>query len=181
MKTVAELECQLFQLRERYDAKIEDRIKDLTLTGYFETAQPDSVDNPDVEIDALEDWMLELREKLVELKPETYHFGRVLKSKTSERFGKKYSRFGDNGYLVCRCCGGLFQYGSDNNEECELGSRNHISFESCSEHEGRKKSAEMKVVRESLDELPIEGGGVLRGALTDALTVDGNQINIKRR
>jgi hypothetical protein len=179
--TVAELESQLFELRGRYNSKIEDRIKDLTETGYFDTAEPDSCDNPDLEIEALEDWMLEIRERLVELKPEEYHFGRVLKSKTSEMMGKKYSRFGDNGYLVCNCCRGLFAFGSDNKEKTELGTRNKLAFQSCAEHNDREKVGEMRVLGEALEDICFGKDGFLKGKLSRNLAIEENQINFKNR
>lgn len=141
MGIVEELEAQIDGLRKRFDAVFERRLKYLTDSGYLETAVLDACDNPDYEMEALEDWIDELRTKLITLKPEKYHFGRVLKSSHAKVKGTKYSEFGDNGFYVCNECKGLFKFGAYTKEK-KFGNEKE-SFGCCEEHRGRKAEGKM--------------------------------------
>lgn len=55
---------QINELRDRYNKVFERRIDYLNNSGYFQTAEPDACDNPDYEMEALEDWLKELRFKV---------------------------------------------------------------------------------------------------------------------
>lgn len=150
MRTVQETLELMSELRERYDAVVARRIDSLTETGYFLTAKPDACDNPDYEMEALEDWLEELRQELATLKPEEYHYGKVLKSAHALVKGTKYSTFGDNGYYICRECKGVFKCGAYTEEKkrgCET-----EALKSCEEHFGGVKEYTM-VLKE--EELPV--------------------------
>jgi hypothetical protein len=149
MQKAQEIEAQIYELRERYDAVLERRIEHLNVTGYFNTATPDQCDNPDYEMEALEDWLLELRQRLTELRPDENHYGRVLKSSASRYKGKKHSNFGDNGYYICSECKGIFKFGTFS-EEAKKHGRDRESFDCCSEHKDRKKEATLTLLTEEM-------------------------------
>jgi hypothetical protein len=139
-----ELEVQLFELRDRYDALVSQRIEHLTMTGYFETAVPDACDNECTEIWALEDWMEQLREKLIKLNPTKWHFGKT----TGKGRKQKASTKGDYGFYYCRECGGIFKF-MDYKKEKKLGNERE-SFACCKEHFGRKKDGTITLKKEEL-------------------------------
>lgn len=139
-----ELEAQLFELRDRYDALVSQRIEHLTLTGYFETAAPDQCNNECTEIWALEEWMKELRNKLTVLDPEKYHFGKMIGKKK-----KNPSVKGDYGYYYCKECKGIFKF-QDYKKEKSLYGNEKESFCKCAEHKGRKLDGTIKLKTEEL-------------------------------
>lgn len=151
MTQADELEIQIMELRERYDAVVNRRIQYLSETGFFDTANPDQCDNPDYEMEALEDWIGDLKMQLMELKPEKFAYGRRKKLSSIVQSGTEFTRYGDNGYFICLECKGLFECGVQNKER-ELTGNERESFERCSEHEGRKKIGTMVLKAE---ELPV--------------------------
>lgn len=149
MSQADELEVQIIGLRERYDAVVERRIEHLQMTGYFETSAPDACDNPDYEMEALEDWIGELKVRLMELKPEQYVFGKKLKSSSQLQLGREFSQKGDEGFFICLKCRGLFECGPQYKEK-KLSGNQRESFKTCEEHKGRKSVGTMILKAEDL-------------------------------
>lgn len=137
MTRAEELEMQIIELRERYDAVVEKRIEYLTMTGAFDSYSPKSCNDDAYEIEAIEDWIEELRNELKELKPEKFGYGKRLKQSSSIVLGREFSWYGDNGHFICRECRGLFECDSNDRED------HSESFECCKEHKGRKSIGKM--------------------------------------
>ena len=102
-------------------------------------------------MEALEDSLSELRIKLMMLCPEKYHYGS--RSRNAMLRGKekgKPTTLGDNGFFICKECHGLFEHLSYVGEK-KLGTkRDKESFDCCSEHGGRKKTATLQLKKEEL-------------------------------
>jgi len=88
-----------------------------------------------------------LREKLVGLIPEKYHFGKILKSDYSlySQAKNKYSRFGDEGYILCKSCDGLFKHRGEHKD-----GKTADCFLKCWQHRGRKSIGTLKPKWEEL-------------------------------
>ena len=91
-----------------------------------------------------------IRNQLIENNPEKYHFGNVNK-KVGQRLTRylgrrieKFSRYGDNGFLICRECKQTFK--------CDCKCFVDV-YESCEEHKGKKPYGTMKKVLDGWSDL----------------------------
>ena len=133
LKKIERLEVERFKVKEKYNEWLESRLE-LLRSGAFDG-------KPEGKGGILEEEKLfkkseKIRAKLVELYPEKYHYGRVLKSLSSKYKGKKYSKHGDEGYILCLGCCGLFKHKGEHKDLKTID-----VFNCWSEHNGRKVNA----------------------------------------
>jgi hypothetical protein len=133
LKKIERLEVERFKVKEKYDEWLEGRLE-LLRSGAFEGKPEGGGGLPEEE--KLFKKSEKIRAKLVELCPEKYHYGRVLKSLSSKYSGKKYSRHGDEGYILCLGCCGLFKHRGEHKDLKTID-----VFNVCKEHGERKFDA----------------------------------------
>jgi hypothetical protein len=133
-----ELEERLFVLREVYFDGIDFRFEDYKQFGYTKDE-----DFEVWEYQLTED-LKEVRDALMQVCPEKYHFGNKTKvymrknGRIASRCQKQRpSKFGDNGYLICSRCGKIFK--------AKVSDRDRESFDHCLDHEVRKEDGVLKL------------------------------------
>jgi len=127
------LERRLSKMRQMYFEGLERRVSDYNTKGYTDDK-------------AFTKWegkmqrdLDDLRKELAQVKPEKWHFGRKNKSFV-EGVSEEHSRQGDNGYVLCERCRGLFLW-----DYKVKHMRFRENYSECSEHEGMKSIGVVRV------------------------------------
>jgi hypothetical protein len=133
MQTLEDIKREWLEVKAQYSELIQDRVKWFDSENYDTlTKQNEGAATFFPKEKELFDRSEKLREKLMQLDPDNFHFGRKVGERMRYKTGSEYSRHGDMGFYVCRSCKGLFRYK-------RKFKANHESFVRCCEHRGQKK------------------------------------------